>query len=89
MNNDGDMINVQWWIAYDTTAMAHQQKQIEKEKKNIYHYILQLSTNEENDKMNTYGWKKIFCDIYANTLYLKAMNIKGNKMTLIKHVYND
>lgn len=24
-------------------------------KKNIYHYILQLSTNEENDKMNTYG----------------------------------
>lgn len=69
--------------------MAHQQKQIEKEKKYIYHYILQLSTNEENDKMNTYGWKKKFCDIYANTIYLKAMNIKGNKMTLIKHVYND
>lgn len=33
--------------------------------------------------------KKKFCDIYANTIYLKAMNIKGNKMTLIKHVYND
>lgn len=56
--------------------MAHQQKQIEKKKK-IYHYILQLSTNEENDKMNTHGGKKIkLCDIYANTLYLKANNIK-------------
>lgn len=46
----------------------------DREEKKIYHYLLQLSTNEENDKMNTYGKKK-FCDIYANTLYLKAKNI--------------
>lgn len=84
----------QWWW-YDQCAVMNcirynsdgTSTEADREgKKYIYHYILQLSTNEENDKMNTYGWKKIFCDIYANTLYLKAMNIKGNKMTLIKHI---
>lgn len=39
--------------------------------------------------MNIYGWKKKFCDIYVNIIYLKVMNIKGNKMILIKYVYND
>lgn len=36
-----------------------------------------------------YMMKKKFCDIYVNILYLKVMNIKGNKMILIKYVYND
>lgn len=29
----------------------------DREEKKIYHYLLQLSTNEENDKMNTHGTK--------------------------------
>lgn len=56
----------QWWW-YDQCAVMNcirynsdgTSTEADREgKKNIYHYILQLSTNEENDKMNTYGWKK-------------------------------
>lgn len=47
MNNDGDMMNVQWW-AYDTTAMAHQQKQIERKKKQHYKTT---PMKKDNDKI--------------------------------------
>lgn len=56
MNNDGDMIDqcaVMNCIRYNSDGTSTEADR--EGKKNIYHYILQLSTNEENDKMNTYG----------------------------------
>lgn len=61
----------QWWW-YDQCAVMNcirynsdgTSTEADREgKKKIYHYILQLCTNEENDKMNTYGWKKILWHI--------------------------